>query len=85
VVLDVYPAGEQPIASANGERLSESISFAGHKNVVYANSIDAGMEFMLREARPGDVVLAIGAGNVNRALDALAVKLDAKFAASHAN
>jgi len=85
VVLDVYPAGEQPIAGANGERLSESISFAGHKNVVYANSIDAGMEFMLREARPGDAVLAIGAGNVNRALDQLAVKLDAKFAESHAN
>ncbi|MGA8034999.1 MAG: UDP-N-acetylmuramate--L-alanine ligase [Candidatus Acidiferrales bacterium] len=85
VVLDVYPAGEQPISGANGERLSESISFAGHKNVVYANSMDAGMEFMLREARPGDAVLAIGAGNVNRALEQLATKLDAKFAESHAN
>ena len=85
VVLDVYPAGEQPISGANGERLSESISFAGHKNVVYANSMDAGMEFMLREARPGDAVLAIGAGNLNRALEQLATKLDAKFAESHAN
>ncbi len=30
-------------------------------------------------------LLAIGAGNVNRALDQLAVRLDAKFAESHAN
>ncbi len=85
VVLDVYPAGEAPISGAGGERLSESISFAGHKHVVYANSLEAGMEFMIREARMGDAVLAIGAGNVNRVLEPMAALLDAKFAESNAN
>jgi UDP-N-acetylmuramate--alanine ligase len=85
VVLDVYPAGEAPIASTSGERLSEAISFAGHKHVVFADSLESGMEFMVREARMGDAVLAIGAGNVNRVLDPMAALLDARFAASHAN
>ena len=29
--------------------------------------MQAGMEYMLREARPGDAVLTIGAGSVGRA------------------
>ena len=34
---------------------------------------------MLREARPGDAVLTIGAGSVGRALDQLAMLLESRI------
>jgi UDP-N-acetylmuramate--alanine ligase len=84
LVTDIYAAGEPPIEGITGERLAETVSAAGHKNVIFANSMQAAIEFLLREARPGDAVLAIGAGSVGRAVDQLAVLLAARISASHA-
>ena len=60
------------------ERLAEAISTAGHKNVVYSSTMQAGLEYMLREARPGDAILTIGAGSVGRVLDQLALLLESR-------
>jgi len=84
VLTEIYAAGEQPIENVTGERLAEAISAAGHKNVVFTSTMQAGVEFMLREARPGDAILAIGAGSVGRALDQLAMLLGTKVSSSHA-
>lgn len=75
VLTEIYAAGEQPIEGITGERLAEAISTAGHKNVVYTSTMQAGVEYMLREARPGDAVLAIGAGSIGRVLDQLSMLL----------
>jgi UDP-N-acetylmuramate--alanine ligase len=75
VLTEIYAAGEPPIDGITGERLAEAISAAGHKKVVYTSTMQAGVEFMLREARPGDAVLAIGAGSIGRVLDQLAMLL----------
>ena len=75
VVTDIYPAGEAPIPGINSEALAAAIRTAGHKNVVYRPTLHEGIEDFLREARPGDAVLAIGAGSVNRALGELAMLL----------
>ena len=37
----------------------------------YFESMQNAIEFLLREARPGDAVLTIGAGNVSRASNEL--------------
>jgi hypothetical protein len=37
--------------------------------------MQAGVEYMLREARAGDAVLAIGAGSIGRVLDQLSMLL----------
>jgi len=79
IVTDIYAAGETAIDHINGENLAMAISSAGHKNVIYAPTMQMGIEFLLREARPGDAVLAIGAGSVGRALDQLAVLLSAQL------
>ena len=47
--------------------------------------MQAGLEYMLREARPGDAILTIGAGSVGRALDQLAVLLESRISISHAD
>jgi len=78
VITDIYAAGEPPIDGITGEKLSEAISGAGHKNVVFSSTLQGGIEFMLREARPGDAVMTIGAGSVGRVTDELAMLLDAR-------
>jgi NADPH:quinone reductase-like Zn-dependent oxidoreductase len=47
--------------------------------------MQSGMEYMLREAHPGDAVLAIGAGSIGRALDQLAMLLGSKVSIPHAD
>jgi UDP-N-acetylmuramate--alanine ligase len=85
VMTEIYAAGEAPIEGITGERLAEAISTAGHKNVVYSNTMQSGMEYMLREAQPGDAVMTIGAGSVGRVLDQLALLLGSKVTTSHAD
>jgi UDP-N-acetylmuramate--alanine ligase len=83
VMTEIYAAGESPIEGITGERLAEAVSTAGHKNVVFTSTMQAGMEFMLREARPGDAVLAIGAGSIGRVLDQLAMLLGTHVSSRH--
>ncbi len=78
VITDIYAAGEAPIDGITGERLSEAVSAAGHKNVVYSSTLQGGIEFMLREARSGDAVMTIGAGSVGRVTEELALLLDSR-------
>jgi len=85
VVTEIYAAGEPPIEGITGERLAEGISAAGHKNIVYTTTLQAGMEYLLREARPGDAVLTIGAGSVGRVLEQLAMLLGSKVTTPHAD
>ncbi|MGH9717665.1 MAG: UDP-N-acetylmuramate--L-alanine ligase [Candidatus Acidiferrales bacterium] len=84
VVTDIYAAGEAPIEGINSERLAAAISAAGHKSVVYSSTLQGGIEFMLREARPGDAVLTIGAGSVGRVTDELAMLLESRVS-THAD
>jgi UDP-N-acetylmuramate--alanine ligase len=84
VLTEIYAAGESSIMGITGERLAEAISSAGHKNVVFSSTMQGGLEFMLREARPGDAILTIGAGSVNRVLDQLALLLGSRVSPIHA-
>ena len=59
------PLGESPIPGITSGKLAAAIHDAGHKNVVYRRTMREGIEYLLKEARPGDAIMAIGAGNVN--------------------
>src|SRR5215475_10703716 len=78
VLTDIYAASEQPIPGVSGEALAAAIREAGHKNVHYFRSMQDSIEFLLREARPGDAVMTIGAGNVSRASNEFMVLLGAE-------
>ena len=79
VLLDIYAAGENPIAGITSEALADSIRDAGHKNVYYYRSMQGAIEFLLNEARTGDAIMTIGAGNVSRASNELAVLLGSEL------
>jgi UDP-N-acetylmuramate--alanine ligase len=78
-LMDIYAASEAPIPGITSEALANSIREAGHKNVSYFRSMQDAIEFLLREARPGDAILTIGAGNVSRASSELLVLLGTEF------
>jgi UDP-N-acetylmuramate--alanine ligase len=85
VMTEIYPANEPAIEGITGERLAEAIRSAGHKRVIWLNTMDAGLAYMLREARPGDAILTIGAGSVGRVLDQLAPPLESRVPGLHAH
>ena len=85
LVGEIYAAGEAPIEGVNGESLALAICSAGHKNVIFTSTMQPAIEFLLREAHPGDAILTIGAGSVGRAVDQLAVLLGSQILEPHAH
>jgi len=63
-VLDVYAAGEPPIAGVSGRTVVECALAAGARHVAYAPDPAAAAVAAAAEARPGDTVLTLGAGDV---------------------
>ena len=84
VLTDIYAASEVPIPGVTSEALAAAIREAGHKNVHYFRSMQEGIEFLLRTAKPGDAILTIGAGNVSRAGSELMVLLGTESPTPHA-
>ena len=75
LVLPVYAAGEAPIEGATQEALVQGLTDRGHRGAVAVSSVDHAVDVLAELVRPGDVVLTLGAGDVNRACAALAGRL----------
>jgi UDP-N-acetylmuramate--alanine ligase len=67
-VLDIYPAGEPPLEGITNRTIVERALACGASHVTAAGSAEA-VEAAVREARPGDVVLTLGAGDVWKLAD----------------
>jgi UDP-N-acetylmuramate--alanine ligase len=64
LLADVYPAGETPIVAADGRALARAVRVAGRVEPVFVESIDSMPDAILAAARPGDVVITMGAGSI---------------------
>ncbi len=85
VLTDIYAASEAPIPGITSESLAAAIREAGHKNVHYFRTMQEGIEFLLKNAKPGDAILTIGAGNVSRASSEFMVLLGTEQPSPHAS
>ena len=65
IVTEVYPAGESPIPGATGEALANAVRTHGHHDVTYVADKKQVAAALLRVVRPGDIVIALGAGDIN--------------------
>jgi UDP-N-acetylmuramate--alanine ligase len=74
-ILDIYAASEKPIEGVSAESMVERIRQFGHRSAEYAGTIDRGVKAILEAARPGDLVLTLGAGNVWQAGDQILAAL----------
>jgi UDP-N-acetylmuramate--alanine ligase len=70
-VLDVYAAGEKPIAGVSARTIVERAHAGGAAHVAYAPDAAAAVADIAREARPGDRVFTLGAGDVWKLGDAV--------------
>jgi UDP-N-acetylmuramate--alanine ligase len=66
VVNDVYPSREQPIPGVTGELVVEAARRSGHRNVSYCPSWKDAPAILAENVREGDVIVTLGAGDVNR-------------------
>ncbi|HEY3961467.1 MAG TPA: cyanophycin synthetase [Gaiellaceae bacterium] len=71
-VTDVYPAREAPIDGVTGKLVVDELSDLGVL-AAWEPTVEQGVEHVRRAARRGDVVLVIGAGDVDRAVGLLRV------------
>ena len=63
-VLDIYAAGEDPIAGINGETIVARAKAHGSEHVAYAADPQDAVRDAVERAQPGDVLLVLGAGDV---------------------
>ena len=75
IVVPMYSAGEKPIPGIDHHRLAARMGELGHRGVVAVDSLDAATSAIRQGMRPGDVVITLGAGDVNRILPELATLL----------
>jgi UDP-N-acetylmuramate--alanine ligase len=63
-LLDIYAASEKPIDGVTAQALAARMTAFGHRNVQYVGSIEEAVKAAAAEAREGDCVITLGAGNV---------------------
>jgi UDP-N-acetylmuramate--alanine ligase len=65
-ILDIYAASEQPIEGITGESLARAIVQRSGKKVWYIPSFADATEAVVAQARDGDMILTLGAGNISQ-------------------
>jgi UDP-N-acetylmuramate--alanine ligase len=76
IVTDVYAAGEKPIPGATSEALVEAIRAHGHHNVRHIADKKKIGAALIDLVRPGDLVIALGAGDINASARELLAALE---------
>jgi UDP-N-acetylmuramate--alanine ligase len=71
LILDIYPAGENPIEGITTPALVDKLKSFGHKNAVYAPTFEMIESYVIAHAKPGDAVIVMGAGSVTKLSDVL--------------
>ena len=77
-VLDIYAASEPPIPGVSSERLVGRMHELGVDTACYAPSDERVLEEIVSDARPGDLIITIGAGSVWKIGEAVAKELGAR-------
>ena len=76
IVADVYPAGETPIEGINRDALVDGVSRFGHRSVQALESVEALPAMIAAEAKAGDLVVLLGAGDITQWAYALPGQLE---------
>jgi UDP-N-acetylmuramate--alanine ligase len=64
LLAEVYSAGEAPIVAADGRALMRAIRLVGKVEPVFVEDMTNMPQAIVDAARPGDVVITMGAGSV---------------------
>ena len=75
IVADVYAAGETPIPGISRDTLVDGLRARGHRSVVPLQGPEHLAEMVHAIAKPGDMVICLGAGNITAWAAALPAQL----------
>ncbi len=75
VLLDVYAAGEEPIAGADGRTMARAIRTRGTVDPVFVEQLDDLAEVLDGVLEDGDLVLTMGAGDIGAYAQSLPERL----------
>jgi len=76
LITEVYPAGEQPINSADGRAICRAIRARGRVNPVFVAELDELSGALAAIVKADDVVLTLGAGDIGRVSQQLGEAVD---------
>ncbi|ACY14541.1 UDP-N-acetylmuramate--L-alanine ligase [Haliangium ochraceum] len=86
IITDVFSAGEAPIEGATAEALAKAVSTSGHGDVTHIARRADVAEHLSEIVREGDLVITLGAGDIQLSCNELIEKLEATRApAAHKN
>jgi len=68
-LLDIYSASEAALEGVNSNALLEKIQSFGHRSASYVGSVDEGVAAIVKAAKPGDLIITLGAGSVSQAAE----------------
>jgi UDP-N-acetylmuramate--alanine ligase len=74
-VSDVYPAREMPIEGVSGALIARAAERGGARRVRFIPHLDDLVHALVHALHPGDVCIAMGAGNIDEAARALLARL----------
>jgi UDP-N-acetylmuramate--alanine ligase len=78
LITDVYAAGEEPVAGADGRALCRAVRGRGRVEPVFVEDVENLAEVLSGLLQAGDLVLTLGAGSIG----AVAARLPAEFSGS---
>jgi len=64
ILCDIYSAGEQPIEGVSARLIAEAIENNENRQVTFLPTREEIVDYLVQFARPGDLILTIGAGNI---------------------
>ncbi len=70
LVTDIYAAREKDPGDIHSSQLAEAINSVS-QNAVYMQSLESAAQYIKENAQPGDIVITVGAGTVNKICDML--------------
>ena len=74
-LTEIYAASEKPIDGITGQVLYNAVTAAGPKDAVFEADFEMLVVRLFSEARPGDIVVTMGAGDIYKVAEMLARKL----------
>jgi UDP-N-acetylmuramate--alanine ligase len=81
-ICDIFAAGEKPIEGVSSEVLVRLAKEAGHPSIAYVPRREDLAAWLDTQARPGDLVITLGAGNIQLVCNEVIALLERRYGAA---